>query len=129
MTNPETAPAIPLQQAPAHTVPSETVPVRARPSDARHDPPLLGDIRELRAGWQQIKAGFVDDPRGAVSQAAGAVDEAAQRLFTAVRDRRRQIREAWDGDSAADDTENLRIALLRYQALFRQLGGEEPAGH
>ena len=139
MTNPESAPAIPVQAVPAPTVPSEVVPaptvpnevvpVRARASDALDEGPLLGDTRELRAGWQRIKAGFVDDPRDAVGQAAAAVDEAAQRLFAAVRDRRRQIRETWDGDSAADDTEALRLALLRYQALFRHLGGDETAGH
>lgn len=134
MTNSESAPAIPLQAAPARTVPSEAVPSEAVPAgawrapDAVDEGPLLGDTRELRAGWQRIKAGFVDDPRGAVSEAAGVVDEAAQRLIAAVRDRRRQIREAWDGDSAAGDTEALRIALLRYQALFRQLGGDETAG-
>lgn len=129
MTNPESAPAIPVQAVPAPTVPNEVVPLRARTSDALDEGPLLGDTRELRAGWQQIKAGFVDDPRGAVGQAAAAVDEAAQRLFAAVRDRRRQIRETWDGDSADDDTEALRLALLRYQALFRRIGGGETAAH
>ena len=146
MTNPESAPAIPLQAGPAPTVPNAIVPAPEMPSEAVPAPetpseavpvrtryaydegPLLGDTQELRAGWQRIKAGFVDDPRDAVSQAAGAVDEAAQRLIAAVRDRRRQIRETWDGD-ADDDTENLRIALLRYQALFRQLSGDETAGH
>ena len=138
------APAVPSEAVPAPAVPSEAVPsvavpaaaepseavaARARPLDAHDEGPLLGDMRELRAGWQRIKAGFVDDPRGAVSQAAGVVDEVAQRLIAAVRDRRRQIRETLDGDSAADDTETLRIALLRYQALFRQLGGDETAGH
>jgi hypothetical protein len=147
MTNPESAPAIPLQAGPAPTVPNKIVPAPEMPSEAVPAPdmpseavpvrtryaydegPLLGDTRELRAGWQRIKAGFVDDPRDAVSQAAGAVDEAAQRLIAAVRDRRRLIRETWDGDGADDDTENLRIALLRYQALFRQLSGDETAGH
>jgi hypothetical protein len=129
MTNPESAPAIPQQAVPSRTVPSEAVPAGAwRAPDAVDEGPLLGDTRDLRAGWQQIKAGFVDDPRGAVSEAAGVVDEAAQRLIAAVRDRRRQIRETWDGDSAVGDTEVLRIALLRYQALFRQLGADEAAG-
>ena len=137
MTNPESAPAIPVQQVPARTVPNETVPampseaepVRTRASYAHDEGPLLGDTRELRAGWQRIKAGFVDDPRDAVGQAASVVDEATQRLIAAVRDRRRQIREMWDGDSAGDDTETLRIALLRYQTLFRQLGVDDTAGH
>jgi len=127
MTDPESVPAaIPLQAVRAPTVPSEVVPARPRRAPGADDEgPLLGEIRELRDGWPRIKAGFVDNPRGAVAEAAGVVDEAAQRLIAAVRDRRRQIRETWDGGGATRDTEVLRVALLRYQALFQQLAADE----
>lgn len=135
MTQPKVAPAATRPQpVPGRTVTDDASPRPAVPAQVRRVPaaddegPLLGDLSALRASWQRIKAGFVDNPGGAVTEAADVVDEVAQRLITAVRDRRRQIREAWDGDSGARDTEAMRVALLRYEALFGHLAGDEPTG-
>ena len=88
------------------------------------DEPLLSGLEELRAGWQRARIGFVDNPRGAVAEAAGLADEAAEVLAAALRERRQRIRATWDGDEPTRDTEALRVALLRYQALFGKIVGD-----
>ena len=88
------------------------------------DEPLLSGMEELRAGWQRARIAFVDNPRGAVAEAAGLADEAAEALAAALRGRRQRIRATWDGDRPTRDTEALRVALLRYQALFSKIVGE-----
>jgi hypothetical protein len=88
------------------------------------DEPLLSGVAELRDGWQRARTSFVDNPRGAVAEAAGLADEAAEALAAALRERRQRIRATWDGDEPTRDTEALRLALLRYQALFSKMVGD-----
>lgn len=87
--------------------------------------PLLADAASLRASWQRLQAGFVDDPREAVADAAGLVEHAAQALAGALRQRQGRLREAWDGEAVAGggtaDTEQLRLVMQRYRALFDQI--------
>jgi hypothetical protein len=123
---PEDQPAItqpnPVLATPAHVEPAPAVAdPRARAASAARDDdePLLPGIEELRAGWQRARMAFVDNPRGAVAEAAGLADEAAEALATALRERRQRIRATWDGPTR--DTEALRVALLRYQALFSRI--------
>jgi hypothetical protein len=110
------------------------------------DGPLLGDVAELRTGWQQILAGFVDDPREAVADAADLVEHTAQALVGALHQRQRLLRATWDrrgssvdgvgfpasssvadadGDQSAagdvPDTEQLRLLIQRYRTLFNQI--------
>jgi hypothetical protein len=109
------------------------------------DGPLLGDVAELRTGWQQILAGFVDDPREAVADAADLVEHTAQALVGALHQRQRLLRATWDrgrsvdgvgfpasgsatdadGDQSAagdvPDTEQLRLLIQRYRTLFNQM--------
>lgn len=87
------------------------------------DEPLLSGLEELRAGWQRVRIAFVDNPRGAVAEAAGLTDEAAEALAAALREQRHRIRTSWDGNGSGRDTEALRLALLRYQALFSKIVG------
>jgi hypothetical protein len=87
------------------------------------DEPLLAGVEELRAGWQRVRIAFVDNPRGAVAEAAGLTDEAAEALAAALREQRHRIRTSWDGNGSGRDTEALRLALLRYQALFSKIVG------
>jgi hypothetical protein len=82
---------------------------------------LLADAADLRAGWQRVKAGFVDNPRGSASEAAKVVKETTDLLVSALRARQNQIRDTWDGDGAARDTESLRQVLLAYQSLFNRM--------
>jgi hypothetical protein len=91
--------------------------------DGLDDEPLLAGVEELRAGWQRVRIAFVDNPRGAVAEAAGLTDEAAEALAAALRERRHRIRASWDANGSGRDTEALRLALLRYQALFSQIVG------
>jgi hypothetical protein len=91
--------------------------------DGLDDEPLLSGVEELRAGWQRVRIAFVDNPRGAVAEAAGLTDEAAEALAAALRERRHRIRASWDANGSGRDTEALRLALLRYQALFSQIVG------
>jgi hypothetical protein len=113
------------------------------------DGPLISEADELRTSWQRIQAAFVDDPRDAVTDAAGLVEHTAQALIGALRQRQQQLRAMWDRDgmpdgveyadsggtaprpasadgdtrTAADgpDTEQLRLLLQRYRALFNHL--------
>jgi hypothetical protein len=107
--------------------------------------PLLGDVAELRASWQQVQAGFVDDPAEAVADAAELVEHTAQALVGALQQRQRLLRTSWDrgrsvdgvgfpaSGSAADpgadppaaadvpDTEHLRVLIQQYRTLFTQI--------
>jgi hypothetical protein len=62
----------------------------------------------------------VDDPRGSVSQAADLVSQVTNSLVTALQERERTLRGAWDQQGGAD-TENLRNALRDYRAFFEML--------
>jgi hypothetical protein len=101
--------------------PAVTAP-QARVAAFDEDEPLLPGIEELHAGWQRARIAFVDNPRGAVAEAAGLVDEAAEALAAALQQQRQRIRVTWD--EPGRDTEALRLALLRYQALFNKITGD-----
>jgi hypothetical protein len=101
--------------------------------------PLLSGTAELRARWQRVQGDFVDDPQAAVRDADDLVGQTAEALVDAVRQRQRQLRAAWergtaDGSPAAadgrtptamapgaPDTEQLRLMMQRYRALFNEL--------
>jgi hypothetical protein len=112
------------------------------------DGPLLSDTDELHTSWQRIQVAFIDDPREAVADAAGLVEHVGQLLAGALRQRQQQLRALWDRDGMPDgvdyadsgspagtvssgadgpaaddgsDTEQLRLLLRRYRALFNEL--------
>ena len=107
----------------------------SRPADEATggpDGPLLGDMEDLQAGWQQILAGFVDDPLEAVAAASNLIEQTAQALAGALQQRQQQLRATWDRGSAPDgtgepaaagapDTERLRQMIRQYKALFNQI--------
>jgi len=100
----------------------------AYPATAGPDVALLGDAAELRTRWQRAQAGFIDDPREAVGEAADLIEQTAQSLVIALRQRQRELRVEWErrGDpgepeAATPDTEQLRLIMQRYRALFNQL--------
>jgi redox-regulated HSP33 family molecular chaperone len=67
----------------------------------------------------------VDDPRASAAEAARAVEEATGMLIAALRDRQQRIRDSWDSDDPSrGDTEDLRLAVLRYQSLFNRITEE-----
>ena len=108
-----------------HPAPRVALPADESATDS--DAPLLGDGAGLRASWQQVQGTFVDDPRAAVTDAADLTEHAAQALIGALRQRQRQLRASWDRDSGpsaagtAPDTEQLRLTMQRYRALFNQI--------
>jgi hypothetical protein len=112
------------------------------------DGPLLSDTDELHASWQRIQGAFIDDPREAVADAAGLIEHVGQLLAGALRQRQQQLRAMWDRDGMPDgvdyadsgspagtvssgadrpaadggpDTEQLRLLIRRYRALFNEL--------
>lgn len=116
------------------------------PATSDRDSPLVGDVAELRASWQRIQAEFVDDPREAVADAAALVEHTTQALVGSLRQRQQRLRAMWDGAHSAGaedgkgttdvrdrgdadqpaaggvtDTEQLRLLLQRYRALFNQI--------
>lgn len=117
-------------------------------SEVDLDSPLLSDTDGLRVSWQQVQAAFVDDPLTAVADAAGLVEQTAQALASALRQRQQALRARWDRDGLPDgveyadsggspagtlspdgdrpaadepDTEQLRLLIQRYRALFNHL--------
>jgi hypothetical protein len=134
------ASSIPASTVPVSTVPASTAPASGAPlpTAAAFDPnaPLLGDPVGLRASWQQAAAEFVDDPRAAVADAAELVEHTVQTLIGALQQRQRQLRGQWETGTAAGgsgsgataggtngttDTEELRLLMQSYRALFNQL--------
>ena len=127
---------------PARTAPAgEEGPRAMPPTEPGLDGPLLSDAAGLHARWQQAQAQFVEDPREALGEAADLVEQTAQALVGTLRQRQRQLRLLWDHgptDAAADepaaqggapatapngtpDTEQLRLVMQRYRALFSEL--------
>jgi hypothetical protein len=113
--------AVPEQPGPPDVAATRAGP-GAAPGDlgANAGAPLVTDQDRLRQSWLRIQSGFVDDPRGSVTEAASLVAEITGTLATAVQDRERRLRGAWDGNSDAD-TEILRNALRDYRTFFELL--------
>jgi hypothetical protein len=102
--------------------------LRPAPAAAGPDVSLLGDAAELRTRWQHAQAGFIDDPQEAVGEAADLIEQTAQSLVIALRQRQRELRVEWERrgdpgepDAVTPDTEQLRLVMQRYRALFNQL--------
>jgi hypothetical protein len=114
-----TEPREPLESPAQPGTPAEAAPAPGG-SHAGAGAPLLTDQDGLRARWLQIQFGFIDDPRASVAEAAGFVGEVTSMLMTAVQDRERSLRGAWDS-SGDPDTEKLRNVLREYRSFFEFL--------
>jgi hypothetical protein len=83
--------------------------------------PLFADAvaADFRLRWDEVQRGFVDDPERAVKAGDELVTQVIQSLAEFLKAKDRQF----DGDADADrdSTENLRISLRRYRALFERL--------
>jgi hypothetical protein len=93
----------------------------AEPGTGGTEGALIGDVDRLRASWLRLQAGFVDDPYSSVTDAADLVEHAAQALVGALRQRQKMLRDAWSNEPGRPDTEQLRLVMQRYRALFNQI--------
>ncbi|PWI18679.1 hypothetical protein DI272_34470 [Streptomyces sp. Act143] len=97
---------------------------------------LLADEQcdKLTGQLQHAVTGFVDGPRAAVEEADHVLEEVAARFTDAMAQRRRTLRQSWQGadhgdgkpmtgdsGSASGDTEQLRLALRDYRELTERL--------
>jgi hypothetical protein len=78
-----------------------------------------GDQERFVARWQEIQAGFVDEPRRAVQDADALVVDMMDRLARMLASEREQLESA--GETGKVSTEDLRLGLRRYRALFERL--------
>ena len=78
-----------------------------------------GDQERFVARWQEIQAGFVDEPRRAVQDADALVVDMMDRLARMLASERDQLESA--GQTGKVSTEDLRLGLRRYRALFERL--------
>lgn len=85
------------------------------------DDPLIAEADRLRATWLRLQAAFVDDPHASVADAADLVEHATQTLIGALRQRQKRLRDAWEHTPGGSDTEQLRLIMQRYRALFNQI--------
>ncbi|WP_062214178.1 hypothetical protein [Streptomyces sp. NBRC 109706] len=79
----------------------------------------------LRAEVKGAVAGFVDGPGESVATADAALEQAVARLTEELANRRRALRDSWQGPAdepdAAGDTEAQRTALRDYRDLLELL--------
>jgi hypothetical protein len=78
-----------------------------------------GDQERFVARWQEIQAGFVDEPRRAVQDADALVVDMMDRLARMLASERDQLESA--SQTGKVSTEDLRLGLRRYRALFERL--------
>ncbi|KUN28695.1 hypothetical protein AQJ23_07095 [Streptomyces antibioticus] len=94
-----------------------------------HGGRLLAEEHDKLAGQlQHAMTGFVDGPRAAVEEADQVLEEVTSRFTDAVAQRRRILRQSWQGAEHGDgkgagggDTEQLRLALRDYRELTERL--------
>jgi hypothetical protein len=77
-------------------------------------------MEDLRSRWTAIQAGFVDEPSKAVQEADALVSAAIKQIEESFRGQRSQI-EKVVGQGSETSTEDLRMMLQRYRALFDRL--------
>jgi hypothetical protein len=78
------------------------------------------DATGFRERWQQVQSRFVDDPRGAVSDADALVDDVTRSLSRRFASQKTALEQRWSQGEDVE-TEDLRVTLQRYRALFERL--------
>ena len=95
-----------------------------------HEPAGLGSTagqERFVVRWQEIQAGFVDEPRRAVEDADALVVDMMDQLARMLASERERLGSF--GETAQVSTEDLRLGLQRYRALYEWLLAIEiPAG-
>ncbi|HEY6726263.1 MAG TPA: hypothetical protein VI197_19640, partial [Polyangiaceae bacterium] len=70
--------------------------------------------------WRAIQGKFVDDPRGSVADARALVDDLIQHVVRSFSEHRESLDRQWSSEPTVS-TEQLRLCLQQYRALFTQL--------
>ena len=70
--------------------------------------------------WRAIQGKFVDDPRGSVADARALVDDLIQQVVRSFAEHRASLDLQWSTEPTVS-TEQLRLCLQQYRALFTQL--------
>jgi hypothetical protein len=94
---------------------------RATPAE-HHDDQVFEDqdVERYREQWRELQSGFVDEPKSAVREADSLVSQMMETFTAHLTERKRALSGQWEGDGDKD-TEQLRLALRRYRALFDQM--------
>lgn len=102
--------------------PDRTTEPQRRATPAGHDDRVFEDqdVERYREQWRELQSGFVDEPKSAVREADSLVSQMMETFTAHLTERKRALSGQWDGDGDRD-TEQLRLALRRYRALFDQM--------
>jgi len=76
------------------------------------------DADNLRSRWAELQGSFVDDPKQAVQQAEQFVNEVVQTVTDRFNERKKDLQA-----HGSADTEQMRLAMIRYRGFFRQMLG------
>jgi hypothetical protein len=71
--------------------------------------------KEFLTRWNEIQVSFVDDPGTAAESAYALTGEIVAVLRKSLKDRSRELADGWH---AASDTEQLRLALMRFRSFI-----------
>ncbi|UED87105.1 hypothetical protein [Streptomyces profundus] len=123
-------PVAAADQRPGGSAPDHTPDPMVGSGERRAVGPLFTpeEADRLRAEVKGAVAGFVDAPRESVAAADAALEQAVARLTEELANRRRALRDGWQGPvdapdagDAAGDTEAQRTALRDYRDLLELL--------
>ncbi|WP_105975508.1 hypothetical protein [Streptomyces geranii] len=64
---------------------------------------------------------FADTPREALEEAEGAYDDAVAHLVNALAERRRLLRDGWQGQDPETQSDELRLTLRQYREITQRL--------
>lgn len=85
---------------------------------------LSGRDQDLfRQRWIQVQAGFVDSPLAAAKEADQLIGDVLERVTRGLGVERETLAARWRAGSGEPDTEDLRLAIQGYRALFERLLG------
>lgn len=125
---PAPAPAPAANRSPAAGSPATGSPPTGSPAHAAGPGSEPGSVLlpqderdKLGLRLQQALSTFVDSPRQAVEEADGLFDDAVRHLTETLTERRRTLREGWQGHDTEAHTEELRLALRQYREATERL--------
>jgi hypothetical protein len=78
------------------------------------------EVQDLHNRWIAIQAAFIDEPRRSVAEADRLVGDVTDRIVRSFEDERARLEEAWESGEDIT-TEDLRVTLQRYRAVFDRL--------